>query len=251
MEEDGSGTKDLAASFKTARSSPGSTGQTGAEGREENGIDLELDAKYAQIGIRWGLGPEREWENRPWLKVGLPVWIDAGVGEEKDGVNGLVVSPFDVGGGVNGAGFSIFSTEIFGNGVIMSPLFSAVGELNGLNFGLVNFCSDGYSVQLGAVNWRELWGRLGSKHDSGIAQIGLFNRSLETNRFQIGVFNDSRREQSWRKSDPYLQLGLINLADNAKEKQYANGTEKSFSLQIGLWNYNGRWWGFPLLNVTW
>ncbi len=53
------------------------------------------------------------------------------------------------------------------------------------------------------------------------------------------------------KSDPYLQFGLINLADNAKEERSAAETEKTFSLQIGLWNYNGRRWGFPLLNATW
>lgn len=127
--------------------------------REEIGIDFAFDAKFAQIGIRWGIGPQREWENRPWLRSGLPVWIDAGV-DEKDSANGLVLSPFDVAGGVNGVGFSIFSLEVIGNGVILSPFFSVVGELNGLNFGLMNFCADGYSVQLGAVNWRELWGRL-------------------------------------------------------------------------------------------
>ena len=215
---------------------------------------LALDTKYAQIGCCLDMDVPGEWENRPWLRIGFPFWANFGDSESggrDGGVNGLILSLYDVSGGVNGVAVAPVCCGAKCNGLVLSPLLAMAGELNGLTAGLINFCADGHGVQLGVINWRELWGRLDSKKDNGIAQIGVFNRSLETNRFQIGVFNDSRREPGVHPSDPYLQFGLINLADNAKEERSADGTEKSFSLQIGLWNYNGRWWGFPFLNATW
>ena len=233
---------------------------SGCRTTEEERFRLAFDTKYAQIGCCWGyaefLGEYEsgKWDNRPWLRIGFPFWVDFGDSESAGrdgGVNGFLLSLYDLSGGVNGVAVAPVCCGAKCNGLVLSPLLAMAGELNGLTAGLINFCADGHGVQLGVINWRELWGRLDSKKDNGIAQIGVFNRSLETNRFQIGVFNDSRREPGVHPSDPYLQFGLINLADNAKEERSADGTEKSFSLQIGLWNYNGRWWGFPFLNATW
>ena len=228
---------------------------------DEDGFLFALDSKYAQIGCCWGyaeyLGEHksRERENRPWLRIGFPFWVDFGDSESPGrdgGVNGLLLSVHDVSGGVNGVAVAPVCGGIKCNGLVLSPLLSFSGELNGLSVAPANVCFDGNSVQLGVVNWRGAWGRIYSgQKDNGIAQIGVFNRAFETNRFQIGVFNDSRREGTRVKSDPYLQFGLINLSDNANDESSAGGTEKSFSLQLGLWNYNGRWWGFPLLNMTW
>ncbi len=227
---------------------------TGCRTTGEPEFRLALDSKYAQIGCCLDMDVPGEWENRPWLRIGFPFWASFGDSESAGrdgGVNGLLLSLYDVSGGVNGVAVAPVCCGAKCNGLVLSPLLSMAGELNGLTAGLINFCADGHGVQLGVINWRELWGRLDSKEDNGIAQIGVFNRSLETNRFQIGVFNDSRREPGVHPSNPYLQFGLINLADNAKEERAAAETEKSFSLQIGLWNYNGRWWGFPFLNATW
>ncbi len=232
---------------------------TGCGSTEEPEFRLAIDTKYAQIGCCWGyaeyLGEHksRERENRPWLRIGFPFWVDFGDSESPGrdgGVNGLLLSVHDVSGGVNGVAVAPVCAGAKFNGLVLSPLLFFSEYLNGLSVAPANGCLDGNGVQLGVVNWRGAWGYSGQK-DNGIAQIGVFNRALETNRFQIGVFNDSRREGDKVKSDPYLQFGLINLADNAKEERSAAGTEKTFSLQIGLWNYNGRRWGFPLLNATW
>ncbi len=222
---------------------------------------LALDTKYAQIGYYLGyaeyLGEHEsgERENRPWLRIGFPFWVDFGDSEPPGrvgGVNGLLLSLYDVSGGVNGVGVAPVCVGAKCNGLVLSPLLFFSGDLNGLSVAPANGCFDGNSVQIGIVNWRGAWGRIYSgQKDNGIAQIGVFNRALETNRFQIGVLNDSRREGDKVKSDPYLQFGLINLADNGKEEQSADGKETNLSMQIGLWNYNGRWWGFPLLNATW
>ena len=236
------------AAFTGCRTTGTSEAEEMQEGKGDNAPPprLALDTKYAQIGYYLGYAEYLEHvpgerENRPWLRIGIPFWVDFGDSESPGrdgGVNGVAVAPVCA-----GAKF---------NGLVLSPLLFFSEYLNGLSVAPANGCFDGNSVQVGIVNWRGAWGRIYSgQKDNGIAQIGVFNRALETNRFQIGVFNDSRREGDRVKSDPYLQFGLINLADNAKEEQSADGTEKSFSLQIGLWNYNGRWWGFPLLNATW
>ena len=222
---------------------------------------LALDTKYVQIGCYFDYDVPGEWENRPWLRIGFPFWVNFGgslrsrlVSDESagrdGGVNGLLLSFYDFSDGANGVAVAPVCGEVKCNGLVLSPLLFFSGDLNGLSVAPANGCLDGNGVQLGVVNWRGARGYSGQK-DNGIAQIGVFNRALETNRFQIGVFNDSRREGDKVKSDPYLQFGLINLADNAKEERSAAETEKTFSLQIGLWNYNGRWWGFPLMNVTW
>ena len=237
---------------------------TGCRMTEEERFRFALDTKYAQIGCYWGyaeyLGEyeSEERENRPCLRIGFPFWVDFGDSESAGrdgvdgGVNGLLLSLYDVSGGVNGVGVAPVCVGAKCNGLVLSPLLFFSGDLNGLSVAPANGCFDGNSVQIGIVNWRGAWGRIYSgQKDNGIAQIGVFNRALETNRFQIGVFNDSRREGDKVKSNPYLQFGLINLADNAKKEQSAAETEKSFSLQIGLWNYNGRWWGLPLVNATW
>ena len=228
---------------------------------EEERFRFALDTEYAQVGCCWGyaefLGEYEpgEWDNRPWLRIGFPFWVDFGDSESAGrdgGVNGLLLSLYDLSGGVNGVAVAPVCVGEKCNGLVLSPLLSFSIGLNGLSVAPANGCFDGNSVQIGIVNWRGAWGRIYSgQKDNGIAQIGVFNRALETNRFQIGLFNDSRREGSKVKSDPHLQFGLINLADNAKEERSADETEKSFSLQIGLWNYNGRWWGLPLLNATW
>ena len=234
---------------------------TGCRMTEEERFRFALDTEYAQIGCYWGyaeyLGEyeSEERENRPWLRIGFPFWVDFGDSESAGrdgGVNGLLLSLYDHSGGVNGVAVAPVCVGEKCNGLVLSPLLSFSIGLNGLSVAPANGCFDGNSVQIGIVNWRGAWGRIYSgQKDNGIAQIGVFNRAPETNRFQIGVLNDSRREGDRVKSDPYLQFGLINLADNAKEERSADGTEKSFSLQLGLWNYNGRWWGFPLLNATW
>ena len=233
---------------------------TGCRTTEEEGFRLALDTKYAQIGYYLGYAEYLEHvpgerENRPWLRIGFPFWVDFGDSEppgRDGGVNGLLLSLYDVSGGANGVAVAPVCAGAKFNGLVLSPLLSFSEYLNGLSVAPANGCFDGNSVQVGIVNWRGAWGRIYSgQKDNGIAQIGVFNRALETNRFQIGLFNDSRREGDKVKSDPYLQFGLINLANNAKEERSADGTEKSFSLQIGLWNYNGRWWGFPFLNATW
>ena len=234
---------------------------TGCSSTGEPEFRLAIDTKYAQIGCYFDFDVPGEWENRPWLRIGFPFWANFGgplrsrsVSDESagrdGGVNGLLLSFYDVSDGANGVAVAPVCGEVKCNGLVLSPLLFFSGDLNGLSVAPANGCLDGNGVQLGVVNWRGARGYSGQK-DNGIAQIGVFNRALETNRFQIGVLNDSRREGDRVKSDPYLQFGLINLADNAKEEQSADETEKSFSLQIGLWNYNGRWWGFPLLNVTW
>ena len=234
---------------------------TGCSSTGEPEFRLAIDTKYAQIGCYFDFDVPGEWENRPWLRIGFPFWVNFGgslrsrsVSDESagrdGGVNGLLLSFYDVSDGANGVAVAPVCGEVKCNGLVLSPLLFFSGDLNGLSVAPANGCLDGNGVQLGVVNWRGARGYSGQK-DNGIAQIGVFNRALETNRFQIGVLNDSRREGDRVKSDPYLQFGLINLADNAKEEQSADETEKSFSLQIGLWNYNGRWWGFPLLNVTW
>ena len=230
------------------------------EGKGDNAPRFALDTKYAQIGYYLGyaefLGEHvpGERENRPWLRIGFPFWVDFGDSEppgRDGGVNGLLLSLYDVSGGVNGVAVAPVCVGEKCNGLVLSPLLFFSEYLNGLSVAPANGCFDGNSVQIGIVNWRGAWGRIYSgQKDNGIAQIGVFNRALETNRFQIGLFNDSRREGSKVKSDPHLQFGLINLADNANDESSA-GTEKKFSLQIGLWNYNGRRWGFPLLNATW
>ena len=229
----------------------------GCRTTEEPEFRLALDTKYAQIGCCWGYAEyleSEERENRPWLRIGFPFWVDFGDDESPGrdgGVNGLLLSLYDVSGGVNGVAVAPVCVGEKCNGLVLSPLLFFSEYLNGLSVALANGCFDGNSVQIGIVNWRGAWGRIYSgQKDNGIAQIGVFNRALETNRFQIGLFNDSRREGSKVKSDPYLQFGLINLADNANDES-STGTEKKISLQIGLWNYNGRWWGFPLMNVTW
>ena len=234
---------------------------TGCRTTEEERFRLAFDTKYTQIGCCWGyaefLGEYEsgKWDNRPWLRIGFPFWVDFGDSESAGrdgGVNGLLLSLYDLSGGVNGVAVAPVCAGAKFNGLVLSPLLFFSGDLNGLCVAPANVCFDGNSVQIGIVNWRGAWGRIYSgQKDNGIAQIGVFNKALETNRFQIGVLNDSRREGSNVKSDPYLQFGLINLADNAKEERSADGTETSFSLQIGLWNYNGRWWGFPFLNATW
>lgn len=236
---------------------------TGCSSTGEPEFRLAIDTKYAQIGCYFDFDVPGEWENRPWLRIGFPFWANFGgslrsrsVSDESPGrdggVNGLLLSLYDVSGGVNGVAVAPVCGEVKCNGLVLSPLLFFSGELNGLSVAPANGCFDGNGVQIGIVNWRGAWGRIYSgQKDNGIAQIGVFNKALETNRFQIGVFNDSRREGDRVKSDPYLQFGLINLADNAKEEQSADETEKSFSLQLGLWNYNGRWWGLPLLNATW
>ena len=240
---------------------PAVTAFTGCGSTGEPEFRLALDTKYAQIGCYFDHDLPGEWENRPWLRIGFPFWVNFGgwlrsrsVSDESPGrdggVNGLLLSLYDVSGGVNGVAVAPVCGEVKCNGLVLSPLLFFSGDLNGLSVAPANGCLDGNGVQLGVVNWRGARGYSGQK-DNGIAQIGVFNRALETNRFQIGVFNDSRREGDKVKSDPYLQFGLINLADNAKEERSAAGTEKTFSLQIGLWNYNGRRWGFPLLNATW
>ena len=234
---------------------------TGCSSTGEPEFRLALDTKYAQIGCYFDYEVPGEWENRPWLRIGFPFWVNFGgslrsrsVSDESagrdGGVNGLLLSFYDVSNGANGVAVAPFCGEVKCNGLVLSPLLFFSGDLNGLSVAPANGCLDGNGVQLGVVNWRGARGYSGQK-DNGIAQIGVFNRALETNRFQIGVFNDSRREGDKVKSDPYLQFGLINLADNAKEERSAAETEKTFSLQIGLWNYNGRRWGFPLLNATW
>jgi len=233
---------------------------TGCSSTGEPEFRLALDTKYAQIGCYLGyaeyLGEHEsgERENRPWLRIGFPFWVDFGDSEppgRDGGVNGLLLSLYDVSGEVNGVAVAPVCGEVKCNGLVLSPLLFFTGDLNGLSVAPANVCFDGNSVQIGVVNWRGAWGRIYSgQKDNGIAQIGVFNRALETNRFQIGVLNDSRREGDRVKSDPYLQFGVINLSDNANDES-SNETEKKFSLQIGLWNYNGRWWGFPLLNVTW
>ena len=236
---------------------------TGCGSTGEPEFRLALDTKYAQIGCYFDYDVPGEWENRPWLRIGFPFWVNFGgslrsrsVSDESagrdGGVNGLLLSLYDVSGGVNGVGVAPVCVGAKCNGLVLSPLLFFSGDLNGLSVAPANGCFDGNSVQIGIVNWRGAWGRIYSgQKDNGIAQIGVFNRALETNRFQIGVLNDSRREGDKVKSNPYLQFGLINLADNAKKEQSAAETEKSFSLQIGLWNYNGRWWGLPLVNATW
>jgi hypothetical protein len=235
---------------------------TGCRTTEEERFRLAFDTEYAQIGCYLGyadyLGDDSEKrENRPCLRIGFPFWVDFGDSESAGrdgndgGVNGLLLSLYDLSGGVNGVAVAPVCAGVKFNGLELSPLLFFSGDLNGLSVAPANGCFDGNSVQLGIVNWRGAWGRIYSgQKDNGIAQIGVFNRALETNRFQIGVLNDSRREGSKVKSDPYLQFGLINLSDNAVDES-STGTEKSFSLQIGLWNYNGRWWGLPFLNATW
>ena len=248
------------ASFTGCRTPGTSEAEEMQEDRGDNAPRLALDTKYAQIGYYLGYAEYLEYvpgerENRPWLRIGFPFWVDFGDDESPGrdgGVNGLLLSLYDVSGGVNGVAVAPVCAGAKFNGLVLSPLLFFSEYLNGLSVAPANGCFDGNSVQLGIVNWRGAWGRIYSgQKDNGIAQIGVFNRALETNRFQIGLFNDSRREGDKVKSDPYLQFGLINLADNAKKEQSADETEKSFSLQIGLWNYNGRWWGFPLLNATW
>lgn len=223
-----------------------------------------IETRYIQIGCCWkmsGTPPNpkrRKYGSRPWLRIAFPFWVNDYDLDESNGVNGIVISPLlDFSPVLNGVAFAPVCFETKCNGVVFAPFVSIPACLNGLSIAPVNFCVDGHSVQLGVMNWRGVFGRGSGQKHNGLAQIGICNRALETNRFQIGLFNDSRRKQESVDSNPYLQIGLVNLSDvtnsySTKKDNETSSKEKetSFSLQLGLWNYNGCW-GFPFLNVTW
>ena len=227
----------------------------------ENKSQFAFETKHIQIGCNWEMvspsSKGRKWDNCPWIRLGFPFWISFRSVNKNEGVNGFSLSIYDVSGGVNGVAFSLISGEAACNGLLFSVLCSLVGNLNGINVAPLNICFDGHNIQLGVVNWRgEDMRGCKKRKCNGIAQIGIFNKASGTSRFQIGIFNNSERVSFSAESNPYLQIGFINLISKKYSKtkdvkiSHAEKKEKCFSIQIGFWNSNGNR-RCALLNAMW
>ena len=208
--------------------------------------ELSLRNNYIQVGyFLWTGYTQKETINKEELncniRLGFPVWVN---GMKPTTVNGLLFSPLlDYGiSTVNGVACApILMTQNI-NGIAFSPIFAGNLVVNGISIASINFHYAGnFGLLWGIINCRGLWADKGGiekykEIPRAFIHIGIINLDFCFGQYaQIGICNHSN-------GLPNIQLGVVN-------KSNKGGLDR-FSLQIGLWNNNGKY-SLPLVNMTW
>ena len=242
------------------------------DGRQE--ISIRND--YLQLGYLWWWPDDKSETQEKTVcnvRMGFPIWFNP-IFESK--INGVLVSPlFDLGaktetdglatsmilgiGKLNGfaTALAFLGGEISGfviapayfiyelNGVAIAPVLALNVDLNGVAIAPFNYHEvvGGGGVVVGIINMHG--GPPGIAHgDPDVAsrsrvwyQLGIANFDYSNgSHLQFGVYNHSNRFSS-------VQIGLFNSSNPYDCK------DERFSLQIGLWNDNGKR-SLPLVNFT-